>query len=161
MSVCLSSQRKDHNNIKNRLGSCFISWSLQGFKLFSYLWNTHLLYNSKKWRTKYWMWVLNPSPPNLKISQGSKGIKQWPMNLCISPNDDKLNYSFCKLQLVVELLNQYSIKVSKVVKPTNKQYKTMGTSIINSPLSTPSLKLPVSWCLGSAVSSLLLTKLGV
>ncbi len=45
------------------------------------------------------------------------------------PNDDTQNYSFCKLQLVVETFghlplqtNQSNlIKVLKVVKPTNKK----------------------------------------
>ena len=40
------------------------------------------------------------------------------------PNNDTQNYPFCWLKLVVEMLNesnnQYSIKVPKVVKPTNK-----------------------------------------
>ena len=43
------------------------------------------------------------------------------------PNDDTLNYPFCRLQLVVERLdtqlneptNQNAIKVPKVVQPTN------------------------------------------
>ena len=45
------------------------------------------------------------------------------------PNDDTQNHSFCRLQLVVETFgystyeptNQNSIKVPKVVKPTNKK----------------------------------------
>ena len=44
------------------------------------------------------------------------------------PNDDPKNYPFCRLQLVVEtfghstkLTNQKSIKVSMVVKLTNKK----------------------------------------
>ena len=46
------------------------------------------------------------------------------------PNDDRQNYLFCRLQLLGEtfehltewtLTNQYSLKVSKVVKPTNKK----------------------------------------
>ena len=48
------------------------------------------------------------------------------------PNDDTQNYPICRLQLVVETLytqlnenepttNQNTIKVHKVVKPTNKK----------------------------------------
>ena len=44
-----------------------------------------------------------------------------------TPNDDTQNYPFCRLKLVVETLNtqhnkptnQNSLKVPKVVKPTN------------------------------------------
>ena len=64
------------------------------------------------------------------------------------PNDDTQNYAFCRLQLVVETLdmdtllieptNQTKIKVPKVVKPTFK--KTLGTSVINSQISPPSLE---------------------
>ena len=54
-------------------------------------------------------------------------------------------YSFCKLQLMVEmfgdtqlneLTKQKSIKVDNVVESTKKKtlYKTLGTSVINSPL---------------------------
>ena len=46
------------------------------------------------------------------------------------PNDDTQNNLFCRLQLLVETFdtqlneptNQYSMKVSKVVKPTNTIY---------------------------------------
>ena len=65
------------------------------------------------------------------------------------PNDGTQNYAFCRFQLVVEPLNiqlneptnQNSIKVSKVVKPTNKKsyYKTLRTSVINSPMLSLSL----------------------
>ena len=41
------------------------------------------------------------------------------------PNDDKLNYSFCKLRLVdntsLEPTNQNLMKVLKVFEPTNKK----------------------------------------
>ena len=38
--------------------------------------------------------------PTLQVGlrQGSKGIRQWPINI---PIDDTQNYSFCRLQLVV------------------------------------------------------------
>ena len=64
------------------------------------------------------------------------------------PIDDTQNYP--SAQLVFETLdtqlfkptNQNSLRVPKVVKPTNKKkhyHKTMRTSVINSPLSPPSL----------------------
>ena len=39
-------------------------------------------------------------------------------------------------------INQNLIKLPKVVGPTNKKrcYKTLGTSVINSPMSPPSLE---------------------
>ncbi len=59
------------------------------------------------------------------------------------PNYDTQNYPICRLELVVETFghstkwtNKSKLKVPKVVKPTNK---TFGTSVINSPMSTPSL----------------------
>ena len=41
-----------------------------------------------------------------------------------------------------ESTNQNSLKSPKIVKPTNKKryYETLWTSVINSPLSPPSLK---------------------
>ena len=54
------------------------------------------------------------------------------------PNDKTQNYPFCRLQLVLDApTNQNSIKVPKVVNPTNKKtllIKTLG----NSPMSPPS-----------------------
>ena len=60
------------------------------------------------------------------------------------PNED-VNYPLCKLKLVVEtckhstLLNIQSkfTEVPKVVEPTNTKtyYKTLGTRVINTPLS--------------------------
>ncbi len=43
-----------------------------------------------------------------------------------------------------ELTNKNSIKIPKVfnVKPTNKK-KTLGTSVMNSPMSPPFLTIPV------------------
>ena len=42
-----------------------------------------------------------------------------------------------------EPTNQYSIKVPKVVRPTNKKrfHKTLGTSKINTPMSPPFLSV--------------------
>ena len=67
------------------------------------------------------------------------------------PNDGTQNYPFCRLQLVVEILenelygpiNQNSIEITKGVKLKNKKRycKTLGTSIINSPMSPHSLIL--------------------
>ena len=55
------------------------------------------------------------------------------------------SYPICRLKLVVETFeklkptNRISVKVSKVVKPTNK--KTLGTSLVDSPLSPLSFSL--------------------
>ena len=45
-----------------------------------------------------------------------------------------------------ELTNQNSINAPKVVKPTIRKlyYKTLGTSVINSPISPISLILPIT-----------------
>ena len=59
-----------------------------------------------------------------------------------TPNDDAHIYLFCRLILVVEMLEHF--EVPKVVKPTNKEtfyYKIFGTSVINSPMSLPSMKV--------------------
>ena len=39
------------------------------------------------------------------------------------PNNDTQNYSFCRLQLVIEPNNQNEIKVPNVVKLTHKYYE--------------------------------------
>ena len=60
-------------------------------------------------------------------------------------NYETQNCTYCRLQLVVEMfgsqlnkqINQNAMKVPKVVKPTNK--KPLGTRVIKSPLSPPSL----------------------
>ena len=67
------------------------------------------------------------------------------------PRDDTQEYTFCILKIVVEpfehstsYYNQSKfIKVTKVVKPTNKKtyYKALGTSVINSLLSPLSLSV--------------------
>ena len=64
-------------------------------------------------------------------SRGRKKEKDKTMadKLKYIPNDDTQNYHFCRLQLVVETRNtqlneptiRYTIKVSKVAKPTNKE----------------------------------------
>ena len=61
------------------------------------------------------------------------------------PNDVTQNYPFCRLRLVVETfehstkwINQLKFnKVPKIVKPMNtkRYYQTLGTSVINSPMS--------------------------
>ena len=61
--------------------------------------------------------------------QGSKGIRQWPINLCTSPMMiQKINPSVdynCLLKRLEtqpnEPTNQNSIKVPKIFKPTNKR----------------------------------------
>ena len=55
------------------------------------------------------------------------------------PDNDTQNYPFCRLKLVVETLKPPINEVPKVVEPTNKNYKTLGASVINSPLSPLSL----------------------
>ena len=69
------------------------------------------------------------------------------VSVCLFDNDT-YNYHISRLKLAVETLdtqinqptNQNAIKVSKVVKPSNKKqyHKTLGTSVINSPISPPS-----------------------
>ena len=69
------------------------------------------------------------------------------------PNDDTQNYSLRRLQLMVEMFkhilnestNQNSVKAAKLVSQRiGKRYcKTLGTSVINSPMSPPSLCLIV------------------
>ena len=62
-------------------------------------------------------------------------------------NGNIRNYPFCSLQLVVGTFgnqlnkptNQNSVKIPKVVKPTNN--KAFGTNAINSPLSHLSLSI--------------------
>ena len=58
-------------------------------------------------------------------TQGSKGIRQWPIKRYLySPNDETQNFPLCRLQLVLEIyapINQNSIKEPKVVKLTNKK----------------------------------------
>ena len=64
------------------------------------------------------------------------------------PNDDTQNYNIHRIQLNVKSLhtelkeqtNQNLIKVPKVVEPSS-YYKTLGTDVINSPMSPPSLVL--------------------
>ena len=81
------------------------------------------------------------------ICQGSKGLRHRPINWCTSPIIYK-NNPFFRLQLLVwtfdtqlkKTTNQNSIKVPKAVKSTNN-YKTLGTSVINSPMSPSSLNI--------------------
>ena len=56
-------------------------------------------------------------------SQGSKGIRQWPINCCTSPMIIHKKYPLCKSQLIETFglskpTNQNSIKV---VGPSNKK----------------------------------------
>ena len=79
-----------------------------------------------------------------KKNQGSKGIRQWSINLITSQNK-----RFSRLQLVIvtfelnEPTNQNLTKVPNVLKPTNKKrlFLTLETSVINSLMSPPSLKI--------------------
>ena len=64
------------------------------------------------------------------------------------PNDDTQNYQFCKLQLLagwtLNLMNK-PIKIQKESPKLLRQrirkqyYITLGTSVINSPISPPSM----------------------
>ena len=69
------------------------------------------------------------------VTQGSKGIRQWPINLYYyMPNDKTQNYPFCRLQLVVEtFLKLSSQRIRKL------HIKTLGNNVINSLMTTPSL----------------------
>ena len=63
-------------------------------------------------------------------------------NLIYIPNDDTQNYSFCKLKLRVETFGHSLNKPKNQANPTKKRkhyYKTLRTSVINSPMSPPSL----------------------
>ena len=76
--------------------------------------------------------------------QGSKGIRQLEKQFYTSPiiSTPSLDYNFCLKRmdtLLNEPNNQNLIIVPKVVKPKS-YYKTLRTSIINSPMSLPSLK---------------------
>ena len=57
------------------------------------------------------------------------------------PNDDTLNNPFCKLQLVVGKLGHYTewTNQSKFKWIRKLYYKTLGTSVIKSPMSPSSL----------------------
>ena len=57
-------------------------------------------------------------------------------------DDNTQNNPFSRLKLVVETCEHSTTKVLKVVKPrrVRKHYqKTLGTSVLNSPMSPPSL----------------------
>ena len=56
-------------------------------------------------------------------------------------NDDSQNNPFCRLQLVVEILRHSLIKIqekSSKLLIRKRYYKTLGTSVINNPMSSPS-----------------------
>ena len=72
------------------------------------------------------------------------------------PNDDTQNYSFCRLQLMVKTFGQSTkwtnqSKFNKSPKDCLNQqirksyYKTLGTSVINSPMSPPSFGKYLCW----------------
>ena len=57
-------------------------------------------------------------------------------------NDDSQNNPFCRLQLVVEILRHSLIKIqekSSKLLIRKRYYKTLGTSVINNAMSSPSL----------------------
>ncbi len=65
------------------------------------------------------------------------------------PNNDTQHYLFCRFKLVYTQLNKASKKITQVpkfVRPTNKKLLlTLGTSVINSPLSPISLVKEVNY----------------
>ena len=60
--------------------------------------------------------------------------------MCI-PNNEAQNYSFCRLKLVVETFEQNSLNSPKLFSKRirKRYYKTLGTSVIDSPMSPSSL----------------------
>ena len=81
------------------------------------------------------------------ISQmsGFKGLRQGTVHLYINITiDDKQNYPYCKLGLLIERIDTYSLKPTNQTVPKvwyDNGYKTLGTSIINSPMSSQSLEI--------------------
>ena len=71
-----------------------------------------------------------------KISQGSLGIRQWAINSCTSLMINHKN----KLKLFQVCDQSQKIQEVKVFGPTNKILSTLGTLLIDSPMSPPSLK---------------------
>ena len=69
-----------------------------------------------------------------RIEQGSKGIRQWPLNLCTSPMImDKItpsvdqNYWFKRLNIqLFEPTNQNSFKSPKLISQRIRNFKTLG-----------------------------------
>ena len=58
--------------------------------------------------------------------------------MCL-PNDDTQNLLFCRVET-----DQNSLKVSKV---DCSMHKTLGTSVINNPMSPPSLVFVLNLCM--------------
>ena len=75
--------------------------------------------------------------------------------MCI-PNDDTLNYPFCRLKLMVET-NQTSLKALKLLSQgiRKRYYKTLGTSVMNSALSP----LPICLFCYLTIAALLMDKI--
>ena len=77
--------------------------------------------------------------------KGSKGIRQWQNKLMYIPIDNKHDYPFCRLKLVVvtfeysfnESTNQNSLKSPKLLMQRIRKcyYKALKTSVINSSFS--------------------------
>ncbi len=57
------------------------------------------------------------------------------------PNYDKHNYPYCRLQLVVDIFGHIQLKSPKSIRQQirNHCYKTLGISVINRHIATPSL----------------------
>ena len=76
--------------------------------------------------------------------QGSTGIRQWLINWCTSLMIIHNSISFVDYNewlKRLEPINQNSIKVPKLLRQPIRYlyYKTLGTSVKNSPMSPPSL----------------------
>ena len=98
----------------------------------------------KKVRIKYGIWNMKKKYFIKPQCQGSKGIRQWLLNWYSSQNS-----LLCRLQLVVETFGHSSQQPIKIQWKSPKllsqrirkrHYKTLGSSVINSLLSTLSLK---------------------
>ena len=94
--------------------------------------------------------LVSTSAPLISLVSSLSGTNIWINDkLMYILYDDAQNFPFCGLQLVVETfgystwwINQSNFtKVPKVIKPTNKKRycMTLGTSVINSPMSPLSL----------------------
>ncbi len=97
--------------------------------------------------------LLKANRPHLVFYQGSKGIRQWPINWCncttpmminkISPSVDYNHWLKRFNTQLSKQTNKNSINSPKLLSQQirKKYYKTLGTSVINSPMSPPSLDL--------------------
>ena len=78
-------------------------------------------------------------------NQGSKGIRQWVINLCTSPTmktkiKSSVDLDYWLKRMGTQLndpINENSLKwLSQRIRKLFKYYKTLGTNVMNSPIST-------------------------